>query len=151
MRRVILLQQQVHDGDGGLDLVGPEGVVIGQLPQAVFLLRRQPGPVLTDGPQQRLIVLFQQSPGGRQGQGLLPRLPQKLLQLPVPPEKAAVSYREEDQPQHQTQYAGIDHRLQGQVVEGKYRPEHTDGSRQQQQQFILAFQVSQQHPQPSTR
>ena len=39
------------------------------------MFRRQPGPVLTDCPQQRLIVFLQQSLGGRQGQSLLPRLP----------------------------------------------------------------------------
>ena len=89
--------------------------------------------------------------GGRQGQGLLPRLPQKPLQLPVPPEKAAVSHGKEHQPQCQTQRTGIEHCLQGQVVEGEYRREYADGPHQQQQQLVLAFQVSQQHSQPSTR
>lgn len=129
----------------------PEGVVVRQLLEAAFILRRQPGPVPADCLQQRLIVLLQQSPGGRQGQGLLPRLPQKPLQLPVPPEKAAVSHGKEHQPQCQTQRTGIEHCLQGQVVEGEYRREYADGPRQQQQQLVLAFQVSQQHSQPSTR
>ena len=79
------------------------------------------------------------------------RLPQKPLQLPVPPEKAAVSHGKEHQPQCQTQRTGIEHCLQGQVVEGEYRREYADGPRQQQQQLVLAFQVSQQHSQPSTR
>ena len=64
----ILLQEQPGRGDGGFDLVGPEGVVIRHVLQPVPVLRRQTHPVGADRPQQGLIVRLQYAPGRRQGQ-----------------------------------------------------------------------------------
>ena len=96
----ILLQKQVHGGDRGLDLVDPKGVVIRQLPEAVFVFRREFGPVLAHSPQQGLVILLKQASGRRQRQFFFPRPPQKAPQLPVPGKKPAIAHGKENQSKH---------------------------------------------------
>ena len=135
------LEQKAQGGDGGLDLVGPEGVIVRHVPQAVLVLHGQPGPVLAEGLDQRLVVLLQKPHGRRQGQNLLPGLPQQQPQLPVPGEKAAVPHGEEGQSQGQTQHPGVGHGLRRQIVEGEHRGEDHEKSQQQKQQLVLPPEI----------
>ena len=120
----VLLEQEPGRGDGGLDLVGPEGVVVGQVLQTVPVLRRQAYPVGADGPEQGLIVRLQGPPGRRQGQHRLPGPPQKVFQLPVPPEEGGVPQPEQHRPQGETQQRGVGHRLHRQIVQGEHGGKH---------------------------
>ena len=150
----VLLQEQPGRGDGGLDLVGPEGVVVRHVLQPVPVLRRQTHPVGADRTQQGLVVRLQRAPGRRQGQHRLMDLPEKAFQFPVPPEKGGVPQGEQDQPQHQAEEPGVGHRLHRQIVQGEHGGEHRHRPGQQQQQLPLALQVGRQHmltPPPDTR
>ena len=121
--------------------MGPEGVVIRQLPETVFVFRREPGPVLIHGPQQRLVILFRRSSRRRQGQLLLPRPPQKALQFPVPGKESAVAHGKEDQYEHQTQRPGVGHRLHRQIIKTEHRREDANGAAEQQKGLIVLLQV----------
>ena len=55
-----------HGGDGGLDLVRPEGVVVGQLLGASGVVSGHLGVIVCDGTDEGLIVLLYQVVGGGQ-------------------------------------------------------------------------------------
>lgn len=126
---------------GGLDLVGPEGVVIRQLPETVFVFRREFGPVLAHSPQQGLVILLKQASGRRQRQFFFPRPPQKAPQLPVPGKKSATAHGKENQSKHQAQCPGIGHCLHRQIIKTEHRREDANGAAEQQRGLILALQV----------
>ena len=63
--RVVPLEQQVHGGDGGLDLVGPEGIVLHHLPPPFIPLGHQGLPVPVEDLQQLLIGRLDGAPGLR--------------------------------------------------------------------------------------
>ena len=52
------LQEQVHGGNGRLDLVCPERIGLGKLEQSRLLLADRCGAAFLQGRQQRLIVCF---------------------------------------------------------------------------------------------
>ena len=55
-REILGLENQVHGGNGGLDLVGPEGVVVGHVLEAAGAFRRLGGFGLEKAAQKELIV-----------------------------------------------------------------------------------------------
>jgi hypothetical protein len=136
----------VHGGDGGLDLVGPEGVVVRHILEPVSVLQGQGRPLRGQGLAQGLVVLLQKPPRGRQGEDLLPDLDQETLQLPVPPEELDVAHGEQNQPQGEAQREGVAHGLQGQIVEGEDGGADAQASRQEEQQLPVPPEIRAQDP-----
>ena len=63
---VVLLAEELQGGDGGLDLVGPEGVVIHHVLLALGVLHRKRPALAAQDRKKRLVFLLHPGPGLRQ-------------------------------------------------------------------------------------
>ena len=122
--RVRVLQQQTHGGDGRLDLVRPNGVVLHQVLIALLAARQLRAAVGIERAHERLILRLERTV--RLGQ-LLGAERDLLLQPTQQAQtrgKAPVIDREPDQQQKQAHERRIPHRAQRQPVEPEYECEH---------------------------
>ena len=122
--RVRILQQQAHGGDGRLDLVRPDGVVLNQVLIAALAAGHLRAAVGIKRAHERLILRLKRAV--RLGQ-LLGAERDLLLQPPQQAQahgKTPVIDREPDQQQKQAHERRILHRAQRQSVEPEYEREH---------------------------
>ena len=122
--RVCILQQQAHGGNGRLDLVRPDGVVLNQVLIAALAAGHLRAAVGIERAYERLILRLKRAVRFRQ---LLSTERDLLLQPPQQAQahgKAPVIDREPDQQQKQAHKRRIPHRAQRQSVEPEYERKH---------------------------